>query len=245
MKILLCASKTPDTTTKINFSADKKSLDATGVQFILNPYDDHGLARAMDLKEKLNAQLTVIHVGDNSAEQILRRCLAIGADDAILINAQPTDAYYVATQIAEVVRNENFDLIICGRESIDFNGNDVCDMLAEELGIPSVAYVTNIELNGNTATLNRFIDGGEETLSINLPVAISATKELAEPRIPNMRGIMQSRTKPLKIVEPASVQPLTELVSLEPPVKKSGVVMIDIAEAGKLMDILHEKEKLI
>src|ERR1039458_1212197 len=119
MKILLCASTTPDTTTKIIFSADKKSLDANGVQFILNPYDDHGLARAMELKETLNAQITVIHVGDKSAEPILRRCLAIGADEAILINTQPTDAYYVATQIAEAIRNENFDLIICGRESID------------------------------------------------------------------------------------------------------------------------------
>ena len=245
MKILLCASKTPDTTTKINFSADNKSLDTNGVQFILNPYDDHGLARAMDLKEKHNAQLTVIHVGDNSSEPILRRCLAIGADDAILINANPSDAYYVATQIAEAVKNENFDLIITGRESIDLNGNAVCDMLAEELGIPSVAYVTDIEINDNSATLKRFIDGGEETLSVNFPVAISATKELAEPRIPNMRGIMQSRTKPLKIIEASSVTPLTSLVTFEPPVKKSSVVMIDAAEAGKLMDMLHEKEKVI
>jgi electron transfer flavoprotein beta subunit len=245
MKILLCASKTPDTTTKINFSADKKSLDASGVQFILNPYDDHGLARAMDLKEKHNAQLTVIHVGDISAEPILRRCLAIGADEAILINANPSDSYYVATQIAEAIKGENFDLIMTGRESIDFNGNAVADMLAEELGIPSVAYVTDIEINGTTATLKRFIDGGEEKLTVNLPVVISATKELAEPRIANMRGIMQSRTKPIKTVEAASVQPLTSLVTFEPPVKKSSIVMIDAAEAGKLMDILHEKEKVI
>jgi electron transfer flavoprotein beta subunit len=245
MKILLCASKTPDTTTKINFSADKKSLDTTGVQFILNPSDDHGLARAMDLKEKFNAQLTVIHVGDNSAEPILRKCLAVGADEAILVNTQPVDAYYVASQIAAAVKNENFDLIIFGRESIDFNGNEVCDMVAEELGIPSVDYVSDIELNGNTASLKRFIDGGEEKLTVNLPVAISATKELAEPRIPNMRGIMQSRTKPIKTIEPAPIQSLTELVMLEPPVKKSGAVMIDASEAGKLIEILHEKEKVI
>ena len=245
MKILLCASKTPDTTTKINFTSDKKSLDNTGVQFILNPNDDHGLAGAMDLKEKHNAQLTVIHVGDMSVEPILRRCLAIGADEAVLVNTPPTDAYYVAMQIAEAVRNENFDLIICGRESIDFNGNEVGDMLGEALGYASVAYVGGIEINGHTATLNRFIDGGMENLKVNLPLVITATKELAEPRIANMRGIMQSRAKIIKTLEPAAIEQLTELVELEPPVKKSGVVLIDIEEAGKLMDILHEKEKLI
>jgi len=245
MKILLCASKTPDTTTKINFSADKKSLDSTGVQFILNPNDDHGLAGAMDLKEKHNASLTVIHVGDNSVEPILRRCLAIGADEAILVNAEPTDAYYVAAQIAEAVKAENFDLIICGRESIDFNGNEVGDMLGEMLGISSVAYVTSVEINGSTATLTRFIDGGTEKLTVNLPVVITATKELAEPRIANMRGIMQSRAKTIKTVEAAPVDALTTLLSLESPPKKSGAVMIDIAEAGKLIEILHEKEKVI
>ena len=245
MKILLCASKTPDTTTKINFSADKKSLDNTGVQFILNPNDDHGLAGAMDLKEKHNGQLTVIHVGDISVEPILRRCLAIGADEAILMNTEPADAYYVAMQIAEVVRSENFDLVICGRESIDFNGNEVGDMLAEALGMPSVSYVASVEINGNTATMSRFIDGGMEKLTVNLPVVISITKEFAEPRIANMRGIMQSRTKTIKIVEAAPVDALTTLLSLESPPKKSGAVMIDIAEAGKLIEILHEKEKVI
>jgi electron transfer flavoprotein beta subunit len=245
MKILLCASKTPDTTTKINFSSDKKSIESAGVTYILNPYDDHGLARAMDIKEKNNAQLTVIHVGDNSAEPILGRCLAIGADEAVLVNAEPKDAYYVAAQIAEAVKGENFDLIITGRESIDFNGNQVCDLLGEVLGIPSVGYVTDIQFEGNNATLRRFIDGGEEKLSVSLPVAISATKELAEPRIPNMRGIMQSRTKPIKTLEAANVEAPTELLSFEPPLKKSGVTMIDASEAEKLIDILHNQEKVI
>jgi len=245
MKILLCASKTPDTTTKINFSADKKSLDNTGVQFILNPNDDHGLAGAMDLKEKHNGQLTVIHVGDNSVEPILRRCLAIGADEAILVNANPSDAYYVAAQIAEGIKGENFDLVVCGRESIDFNGNEVGDMLGEMLGITSVAYVSSVEINGTAASMMRFIDGGMEKLNVNLPVVITVTKEFAEPRIANMRGIMQSRAKTIKIVEAAPVDALTTLLSLESPPKKSGAVMIDIAEAGKLIEILHEKEKVI
>ncbi|MGZ5245369.1 MAG: electron transfer flavoprotein subunit beta/FixA family protein, partial [Bacteroidia bacterium] len=219
MKILLCASKTPDTTTKINFTADKKSLDPANVQYILNPYDDHGLARAMDIKEKTNGHLTVIHVGDNSAEPILRRCLAIGADEAVLVNAEAKDAYYVAQQIANAVKGETFDLVITGRESIDFNGNMVCDMLGEIMGIPSVGFATDIQLNGGKATIKRFIDGGEDTVEVSTPVVISATKELAEPRIPNMRGIMTSRTKPIKTVEAAAIESLTEVVTFEPPVK--------------------------
>ncbi len=245
MKILLCASKTPDTTTKINFTADKKSLDPANVQYILNPYDDHGLARAMDIKEKTNGHLTVIHVGDNSAEPILRRCLAIGADEAVLVNAEAKEAYYVAQQIANAVQGQTFDLIITGRESIDFNGNMVCDMLGEIMGIPSVGFTIDIQFNGGKATIKRFIDGGEETVEVNTPVVLSATKELAEPRIPNMRGIMTSRTKPIKTVEAANVEALTEVVTFEPPVKKTSVKMIDAAEAGTLIDILHNEVKVI
>jgi electron transfer flavoprotein beta subunit len=245
MKILLCASKTPDTTTKIAFTPDNKSLDSANVQYILNPYDDHGLARAMDIKEKSNGHLTVIHVGDNTAEPILRRCLAIGADEAVLVNAPATDALIVAEHIANTVKGQAFDLVITGRESIDFNGSMVCEMLGELLGIPSVSFVTDIQFDGGNATIKRFIDGGEETLQVKLPVVISATKELAEPRIPNMRGIMMSRTKPIQNGQPAQVPALTELVRFEPPAKKSGVKMIDPAEAGKLIDILHNEEKVI
>ena len=245
MKILLCASKTPDTTTKIAFTSDKKSIETSGVQYILNPYDDHGLAKAMELKEKHSATLTVIHVGDASGEAILRRCLAFGADEAIRINAEPADAYFVAQEIANSVKGESFDLVVTGRESIDFNGNKVCDMLGEMLGIPSVGFVTDIQLDGGKATLKRFIDGGNEKLEVSLPVAISATKELAEPRIPNMRGIMTSRSKPIKTIEPSSTETPVELVQFEPPVKKSSVTMIDASEAGKLIEILHNEEKVI
>lgn len=245
MKILLCASKTPDTTTKINFSADNKSIDAAGVQYILNPYDDHALACAMEIKEKNNATLTVIHVGDNSVEPILRRCLAIGADEAILVNTPAVDAYNAAFQVAEAIKNEKFDLIFTGRESIDFNGSKFSDMLAEFLNIPSVDFVTQIELDGGNLLLKRFIDGGEEKLSVSMPTVISATKELAEPRIPNMRGIMTARTKPLKTVEPVSAETPVELVRFEPPVKKSSCVFIAPEEAEKLIQILHEKEKVI
>jgi electron transfer flavoprotein beta subunit len=245
MKILLCASKTPDTTTKIAFTPDNKSLDSANVQYILNPYDDHALARAMDIKEKTSGHLTVIHVGDNTAEPILRRCLAIGADEAILVNAPATDALTVAQHIASAVQGQQFDLVFTGRESIDFNGSMVCEMLGELMGMPSVSFATDIQFDGGNATIKRFIDGGEETLQAKLPVVISATKELAEPRIPNMRGIMTARAKPIQNGNPAQAQPMTELVRFEPPAKKSGVKMIDAAEAGKLIDILHNEEKVI
>jgi electron transfer flavoprotein beta subunit len=245
MKILLCASKTPDTTAKINFTADKKALDANGVQFILNPYDDHALARAMDIKEKNNSHLTVIHAGDAGSEAILRRALSIGADDCIRINLEPADSYTVAHEIAHAIQGENFDLIFTGRESIDFNGSQVCSLLGEMLNIPSIDFVTDIQIEGNLATLKRFIDGGEETLQVNLPIVISATKELAEPRIPNMRGIMASRTKPIKVVEPSGDAALVMLEQFEPPVAKTGCTFVDAADAAKLIDILHQQEKVI
>ncbi|MDQ3073680.1 MAG: electron transfer flavoprotein subunit beta/FixA family protein [Bacteroidota bacterium] len=245
MKILLCASKTPDTTTKINFSSDKKAIESSSVQYILNPYDDHALARAMDIKEKHNGHLTIIHVGDSSSESILRKCLAVGADEAIRMDSHPHDAYFVAQQIAEVVAGKEFDLILTGRESIDFNGSQVCDLLGEMLNIPSIAFVTDIAINGNTFTLKRFIDGGEETVEVTAPVVLSATKELAEPRIPNMRGIMTARTKPIQVVPPTASSGLIELNVFEPVAAKSGCIFIDAEEAGKLIDILHEKEKVI
>ena len=245
MKILLCASKTPDTTAKINFTADKKALDGNGVQFILNPYDDHALARAMDIKEQNNATLTVIHAGDASSEAILRRALSIGADDCVRINIEPVDSYTVANEISAAIKGETFDLVITGRESIDYNSSQVSSLLGEMLNIPSIDFVTDIQFAGNTATVKRFIDGGEETISVNLPIVISATKELAEPRIPNMRGIMASRTKPIKVVEPTGDAPLVEIDHFEAPVAKSGCTFIDPANAGELMDILHNKEKVI
>jgi electron transfer flavoprotein beta subunit len=246
MKVLLCASATPDTTAKINFTADKKAFDSTGVQYILNPYDDHGMAKAMELKEKFNAAVTVIHVGEQQrAEPILRRCLAIGADEAVLINTKAEDAYMVAANIAEAVKNDQFDVIITGRESIDFNGSQVCDLLGEMLGIPSLSFVADLQLEGNKATVKRFIDGGTETDSVQLPIVISAAKELGEPRIPNMRGIMAARSKPLKTVEPVMKEGLTEAVSFENPPKKSGCVFIEPSQAEKLIHILHFEEKVI
>ena len=246
MKILLCASKTPDTTSKISFSPDSKSLATQGITFILNPYDDHALAKAVDLKDKFpGSTLTVIHVGDASAKAVLDRCLAIGADDVIRIDHNPEDAYTVASLIASAIQDKNYDLILTGRESIDFNGSQVCDLLGEMLGMTSISFATDLQIEGSNVKLSRFIDGGEETLQVQLPIIISATKELAEPKIPNMRGIMAARSKPNTVVNPSDLANLVQLVKFEAPVQKSGCQFIDASEAEKLIEILHSERKLI
>jgi electron transfer flavoprotein beta subunit len=245
MKILVCVSKVPDTTTKIVFSQDNKTVDYTGVQFIINPYDEHGLSKALELKEKLGGIVTVITVDDASAEAVIRKCLAIGADDAIRVNTLPRDPLFVAEQIAAAVKDKGFDLIITGRESIDYNSSVIGDMIGEFLGIPSLSLVRAIDFNGQKAEVTRFIDGGYEKTGCDIPVVISATKELAEPRIPNMRGIMAARTKPITVVEAENTRVQTEIISYEPPKPKSAVKLIDPSEAEKLIDLLHNESKVI
>lgn len=245
MKILLCLSSTPDTTTKIKFTADKKSLDTEGVQFVINPYDDHAIASAMEMKEHHNGSLTVIHVGESDADQVIRKALAIGADDAIRVNTHPSEAQYVAKQIAAQVNDQGYDFIFTGRESIDYNGSMVCDMLAEYLQLPSVNFVKSIDIQGSEAHFNRFIDGGSESVKTSLPVVVSSTKELAEPRIPNMRGIMQAKKKPLEVVEPVEAGVYTDFVEFEPPKPKGEVQYIDPEEAEKVIDILQNQEKVL
>lgn len=245
MRILLCLSSTPDTTTKIKFTEDKQSLDREGVQFVINPYDDHAIASAMEMKEQHNASLTVIHVGESDADQVIRKALAIGADDAIRVNAHPHDAMYVAKQIAAQVKDQGYDFIFTGRESIDYNGSMVCDMLAEYLQLPSVNFVKSITIQESEAQFDRFIDGGSETVKTSLPVVVSSTKELAEPRIPNMRGIMQAKKKPLEVVEPVEAAVYTDFTEFEPPKPKGEVQYIDPEEAEKLIDILQNQEKVL
>lgn len=245
MKILLCLSSTPDTTTKIKFTSDKSALDKEGVQFVINPYDDHAIASAMEMKDQHNASLTIIHVGESDADQVIRKALAIGADDAIRVNAHPYDAQYVAKQIAAHVQNKGFDFIFTGRESIDYNGSQITDLLGEHLKLPSVHFVKNIQFEGENAVFNRFIDGGSEKVKTSTPVIISSTKELAEPRIPNMRGIMQAKKKPLDVVDPVDAPVKTEFFEFEPPKEKGETQYIEPEEAEKLIDILQNQEKVI
>ena len=248
MKILVCLSHVPDTTSKINFTPDSKEFDNTGVQFVINPNDEFGLTKAIFLKEKFSGNVTVLNVGDSSTEPTLRKALAIGADDAIRINHIPKDSYSVACQIAEVVKQNNYDVIICGRESIDYNSGLVPGMLAELLNLPFINGCIGFEPKGNNATLIREIDGGKETLNSSMPLVIGGQKGLVNEndlKIPNMRGIMTARSKPLNILEPIDVNSKTTSISFNKPKTKAACKFVDADKVEELIDLLHNEAKVI
>ncbi len=248
MKILVCISHVPDTTSKINFSDNNTKFDTNGVQYVINPYDEFVLTRAMWFKEKQGATVTVINVGQASTEPTLRKALAIGADDAIRINAEPTDGYFVAKQLAEVAKSGGYDLILAGKESIDYNGGMVPGMLAAMLDYNFVNACIGLEVSDNKATVMREIDGGKETLATDLPLIIGGQKGVVEEkdlRIPNMRGIMMARKKPLQIIEPVSFEALTAAKSYEKPASKSECKMIDKDNVDELINLLHNEAKVI
>ncbi len=245
MKILVCISNVPDTTTKINFTDDNKSFVTAGVQFIINPYDEIALTRALELTEKDGGTVTVINVGDATTEPTIRKALAIGATDAVRINAAPRDAFFVAKQIAGYAKDKGFDMILTGRESIDYNGGQVASMIAELLDLPTVNSVKMLTINGSTATIEREIEGGKEVSECPLPLVASATEGMAEPRIPNMRGIMSARTKPLAVVEASAVDQLTNVVGYDKPKPRSAVNLVAADNVEKLVELLHTQAKVI
>lgn len=248
MKILVCISHVPDTTSKINFADNDTKFDTNGVQFVINPYDEFVLTRAMWFKEKQGATVTVVNVGNASTEPTLRKALAIGADEAIRVNCEATDGFFVAKQLAEVVKNGNYDLIMAGKESIDYNGGMVPGMLASLLNFNFVNACIGLEIEGSNVTLSREIDGGKELLSCNLPLIIGGQKGVVEEkdlRIPNMRGIMMARKKPLTVTEPISFQATSESVSFEKPAAKGAVKLIDAGNVDELIDLLHNEAKVI
>lgn len=245
MKILVCISITPDTTTKITFINDNKEFNSTGVQFIINPYDEIALSRAIELRDAMGGTVTVINVGEADAEPNIRKALAIGADDAIRINAKPLDSYFVASQIAIAVKDLKHDIIITGMETINYNGAQVAGMLGELLGIPSVSGITKLDLSGNIAVIKREIDGGQELLTTSIPCVVSTQEGTAEPRIPNMRGIMSARTKTLKVVEPQTIESFTSTIKYDLPSQKASCKFVDAENAEKLIDLLHNEAKII
>ncbi len=247
MKILVCISKTPDTTAKIAFTDNNTKFDVSGVQWIINPYDEwYSLVRAIELKEADAS--TIIHlvtVAVADTEPIIRKALALGGDEAIRVNADSHDSYYIASQIAEVAKQGGYDLIFSGKETIDYNGSSIGGMVAELLDLPYVSLATKFELSGNKATITREIEGGEEVDEVELPVVVSTQKGMAEARIPNMRGIMAARTKPLKVVEPVVVDSLTSVTGFNLPPAKAGVKLVDAENVDELVRLLHEEAKAI
>lgn len=245
MKILVCISSVPDTTAKINFSSDNKELISTGVTYILNPYDEIALSKAIDLATQSNATVTVINVGDASTEPVIRKALAIGANDAVRINSVPSDSFTVASNIAAYVKKTPFDIILCGRESSDYNGSGMPVMLAEILGMPCFLFAKSLTINGSNATLDCEIEGGKEVITSPMPFIAGASEGMAEWKIPNMRGIMSARTKPLVVEESVAINAGTKLVSYDKPSPRSSVKMISVENAGKLFEILREEKKII
>jgi len=248
MKILVCISHVPDTTSKINFTDNNSKFDSTGVQYVINPFDEFVLTRAMWFKEKQGATVTVVNVGGATSEPTLRKALAIGADDAIRVNAEPTDGFAVAKEIAEVAKNGNYNLILAGRESIDYNGEMVPGMIASLLNYNFINACIGIDIEGEKATISREIDGGKEILSGNLPIVIAGQKGIVEEkdlRIPNMRGIMMARKKPLTVVEPTNAEARTTIVSFEKQAAKGACKLVDADNVGELVDLLHNEAKVI
>jgi electron transfer flavoprotein beta subunit len=246
MKILVCISKAPDTTSKISFSDGNTKFDENGVQFIVNPYDEwYALVRALEIKEADGGQVTIITVGGAADDAVIRKALAIGADDAVRIDVEPKDAYSAAMQIANYAKENTYDLILTGKETINYNGSQFGGMLAEGLDIPFISLATKLNVAGNTLTIEREIIGGVQEIQVEAPAVISCAKGMAEQRIPNMRGIMAARTKPLNVVAAQDIEDLTSFVSYEMPGEKSAVKMIDPENMDELVSLLHSEAKVI
>lgn len=246
MKILVCISKSPDTTSKIAFTDGDTKFDENGVQYIVNPYDEwYALVRALELKEAGGGSVTIVTVGSAADDAVIRKALAIGADEAVRIDATPTDAYFTAMQIATYAKDNGFDLVMTGKETINYNGSQVGGMIAEAMDAPFVSLASRLDVNGSTATLDTEIVGGIQTIEVNLPLVVSCAKGMAEQRIPNMRGIMAARTKPLNVVAPADIDSLTSFTNYALPPAKSACKMIDPENMDELVELLHNEAKVI
>ncbi len=246
MKILVCISKTPETTSKIAFTENNTSFDTDGVQFILNPYDEwYALVRAIELKEQFGGTISVINVGPDSNDVIIRKALAIGADDAVRVNADPSSSMFVAKNIADYASKNEFDIILTGKETIDYNGAEVGAMIAEFMSLPFVSFATQLDTEDNSAIVTRDIEGGTEKSKIDFPLVISAAKGMAEQRIPNMRGIMMAKRKPLVVIEPLEYNGHVNVSSYSLPASKTSVKMIEADNMDELVRLLKEEAKVL
>ena len=248
MNIAVCISSVPDTTSKIEFVNNNTEFDKNNIQFVINPYDEFGLTKAMMLKESTGAKVTVITVGLADVEPVMRKALAIGADEAIRINFEPKESQLVACEIAKYLKDKSFDLIITGKESIDYNGSIVPGMIAEILNLPFVNACIGLDLNENEVIATREIDGGKEILKTSLPLVIGGQKGLvyeSELRIPNMRGIMTARTKPLSVIEPGDLSEKVISNGFKKPTEKAACKLIDSGNVKELVDLLRNEAKVI
>ncbi|WP_184542021.1 electron transfer flavoprotein subunit beta/FixA family protein [Mucilaginibacter sp. FT3.2] len=247
MKILVCISQVPDTSTKIILKNNNTSVNSDGVTYVINPYDEwYALIRAIELKESgIATQVHLVTVDRFDVGPVIRKALALGGDEAIRIDADNDDPYETANYIAEYAAEVGYDLILCGKESIDYNNGTTGAMLAELLGVDYIGFATGIQVEANTAVVTREIEGGEETDVCNLPVVISCQKGVAEARIPNMRGIMAARTRPLKVVVPSKITAVTKILTYELPPAKAGIKLVSPDNMDELVELLHAETKVI
>ena len=249
MNILVCISHVPDTTTKVKFTDDNSKLDTSGIQWVINPWDELSLTRALELKDDASSgvgQVAVAHVGPVQNEPTIRKALAIGADMAYRVDAQAEDAFQVAANLAEVIKTGSFDIILCGIESSDYNGSNVGGMLAEFTDLPSVSGLSHLKVSGGSVEVTREIDGGKETLALETPFVGIVQKGIAkEPRIASMRGIMQARTKPIQVVAPAQVQPLSTVKGYEPPKTRPACRFVEADNPAQLIELLQNEAKVL
>ncbi len=246
MKLLVCISKSPDTTSKIDFTDNNTKFNEAGVQYIVNPYDEwYALVRALELKEQNGGSVTTITVGTATDDSVIRKALAIGADNAVRIDSEAKDAYFTAFQIAEYAKSNGFDIVFTGKETINYNGSQVGGMIAELLDQPFISLATKLDINGSVATINKEMVGGVEVVEVNTPFVLSAAKGMAEQRIPNMRGIMAARTKPLEVIPAAACEELVSFETYEMPPAKSACKFVDAENVGELVNLLHNEAKVI
>ena len=246
MKILVCVSQTPDTTAKISFNADSTAFKPAGVQFIMNPYDEwYALVRAIDLAKATSGTVTLINVGAADSDAVIRKGLALDANDAVRIDLPAKSAMNTAFQIAEYAKTQGYDIIFTGKETIDYNGSEVGGMIAEYLDLPFISYASKLDMAGNTATIERDIEGGVEIVEVQTPFVVSASKGMAEQRIPNMMGIMKSKSKPLSVVAPQPFEDLSVVTKFDLPAAKAGVKMLNPENMEELVRLLHEEAKVI
>lgn len=246
MNILVCVSKTPETTAKISFKNNDTEFNSDGVQHIMNPYDEwYALVRAIELKEAHGGKVVAINVGPASNDIIIRKALAIGADEAVRIDGEPKSAEYISRQIANYAQAHSFDMIFTGKESIDYNGSLVGSMIAELLDLPFLSYASNLEMTGESAVVTCDIEGGVEVVEVNPPFVLSAAKGLAEQRIPNMRGIMMAKRKPMEVMQPVETNEKVEIEKYSLPEDKTGVKLVDPENMEELVRLLHEEAKVI
>jgi electron transfer flavoprotein beta subunit len=247
MKILVCISKTPDTTAKIAFTDNNTKFATAGVQWIINPYDEwYALVRAIELKEAdPSVVLHLVNVSGADSDPIIRKALALGGEEAIRVNSENADPFFVASQIAAVAKDGGYDLVFTGKETIDYNGSSIGGMVAELLDLPFISHAIKFDLEGNNAVVVREIEGGEETDKVALPAVVSCQKGMAEQRIPNMKGIMGARSKPLKVVEPVEAESYTSIATYELPPAKAGVKLVSADEPEELVRLLHDEAKVI